>query len=302
MRASNARAYRERVCARPLSVAQPGQSYNQTAILMNWYYVEAGEQAGPVNDAQLQGMVQSGRIQSDTLIWREGMPDWLPYREVMPAARPAEAPVPKVVSPVPAAVVSAPVPSASSEPVPEAVCAQCSNMFPVDQMNFASGSYFCTNCRPAPAGAKPAVVRPGEMEYAGFWTRFCALFIDGLVIGVLFGVLAVGGVAVLGAVGKNSAAALSIVPLLCGLLGCCLPLLYETIMIGTYGATLGKMACKVRIVTADGGKVSYLRAFARNLSRILSSAFCFIGYIIAAFDSEKRTLHDRICCTRAIMT
>ena len=41
--------------------------------LMNWYYVEAGQQAGPVDDAQLQELLGSGKIQQETLVWREGM-------------------------------------------------------------------------------------------------------------------------------------------------------------------------------------------------------------------------------------
>ena len=77
---------------------------------------------------------------------------------------------------------------------------------------------------------------------------------------------------------------------------------YETLMIGKYGATLGKMAAKVRVVTAEGGKVSYARALGRYFSKFLSIMICAIGYIMAAFDEEKRTLHDRICNTRVITT
>jgi len=56
----------------------------------------------------------------------------------------------------------------------------------------------------------------------------------------------------------------------------------------------------VRIVTAEGYKVSYLRAFARYFAKILSALTCLIGFIIAAFDDEKRALHDRICSTRVV--
>jgi len=35
---------------------------------MNWYYVDAGQQAGPVDDAQLEELLRSGKIQSDTLV------------------------------------------------------------------------------------------------------------------------------------------------------------------------------------------------------------------------------------------
>ena len=40
---------------------------------MDWYYVDAGQQAGPVNDAQLAALASSGTILNDTLVWREGM-------------------------------------------------------------------------------------------------------------------------------------------------------------------------------------------------------------------------------------
>ena len=34
---------------------------------MNWYYVDGGQQAGPVNDADFDALVQSGKVQPDTL-------------------------------------------------------------------------------------------------------------------------------------------------------------------------------------------------------------------------------------------
>jgi uncharacterized RDD family membrane protein YckC len=60
------------------------------------------------------------------------------------------------------------------------------------------------------------------------------------------------------------------------------------------------MACKLEVVTADGGKVSYGRALGRYFSTWLSSLICAIGYIMAAFDGQKRALHDHICNTRVI--
>ncbi|MGH8337742.1 MAG: RDD family protein, partial [Gammaproteobacteria bacterium] len=75
---------------------------------------------------------------------------------------------------------------------------------------------------------------------------------------------------------------------------------YETFMIGKFGATLGKMACRIKVVTADGGRVSYLRALGRFGGKILSNMTFYIGYIIAGFDSQKRSLHDHICGTRVI--
>jgi len=76
---------------------------------------------------------------------------------------------------------------------------------------------------------------------------------------------------------------------------------YEIVLIGKYGATLGKRACKIHVVTADGGKVSYGRAAGRYFAKLLSGFTCLIGYIIAFFDEEKRALHDRICNTRVVV-
>jgi uncharacterized RDD family membrane protein YckC len=75
---------------------------------------------------------------------------------------------------------------------------------------------------------------------------------------------------------------------------------YRTLFVGAFGATPGKMATKVTIVNADGSKVSYAKALARCLAEMISVLTLCIGYVMAAFDSEKRTLHDRICGTRVI--
>jgi uncharacterized RDD family membrane protein YckC len=83
-------------------------------------------------------------------------------------------------------------------------------------------------------------------------------------------------------------------------MGIVFPAVYTTWLLGKYGATVGKMACKIRVVTADGSPIRYMRALGRFFAEWLSGMILLIGYIMAAFDSEKRTLHDRICNTRVI--
>jgi uncharacterized RDD family membrane protein YckC len=75
---------------------------------------------------------------------------------------------------------------------------------------------------------------------------------------------------------------------------------YNTFFVGRYAATPGKMAVGIRVVAPDGSRINYMRAFGRAWADILSSMTCFIGYIIAAFDNEKRALHDHICTTRVV--
>jgi len=53
---------------------------------MEWYYAESGQQRGPVSDADFQGLIRAGKINADTLVWRDGMARWQPYREVAPGA------------------------------------------------------------------------------------------------------------------------------------------------------------------------------------------------------------------------
>jgi uncharacterized RDD family membrane protein YckC len=78
------------------------------------------------------------------------------------------------------------------------------------------------------------------------------------------------------------------------------PAIYATFFLGRYGATLGKMACGLKVVRPDGDPIGYPRALGRYFAEILSGMILGIGYLMAAFDSEKRSLHDRICSTRVV--
>src|ERR1051326_1442695 len=106
---------------------------------MNWYYVELGKQAGPVDDAQLDELRRTGKIQLETLVWHEGMANWAPYREARPDST-AGAPPP--IAPIAGA---APVAEATS---PGVVCAECGKVFPTDQMIRYGNAHVCANCKP----------------------------------------------------------------------------------------------------------------------------------------------------------
>ena len=97
----------------------------------------------------------------------------------------------------------------------------------------------------------------------------------------------------------NPYVALSFMPVIM-LLQYAIPAVYDTWFVGKYGATPGKMACKLKIVVADETPLSYSRALGRHFAKWLSSIILGIGFIMAAFDDERRTLHDRICETRVV--
>lgn len=46
------------------------------------YIAVNGKQAGPFNDDELQRMVQGGIVTNDTLVWKQGMPQWRKASEV----------------------------------------------------------------------------------------------------------------------------------------------------------------------------------------------------------------------------
>jgi len=86
------------------------------------------------------------------------------------------------------------------------------------------------------------------------------------------------------------------------------PLVYVAILVGyayfTYfegsasGQTIGKKLLGIRVINfSTGGRLGYLRAFGRELARILSSFLCYLGYWWMLWDREKQTWHDKLATT-----
>lgn len=46
--------------------------------LAMWYYSKDNEKLGPVDEAQFKSLIAERNITGETLVWREGMPDWQP--------------------------------------------------------------------------------------------------------------------------------------------------------------------------------------------------------------------------------
>jgi uncharacterized RDD family membrane protein YckC len=76
--------------------------------------------------------------------------------------------------------------------------------------------------------------------------------------------------------------------------------LYDVVLNGRFGATLGKMAIGARIVVWDGSRLGYTRAAVRWLAARVSDLFFFAGYLLIAFRADKRALHDLLAGTRVI--
>src|SRR5688572_9582796 len=75
----------------------------------NWYYATAdNRQLGPVSRADLLHAYRGGSVQPTQLVWREGMSEWKPARDVLgePTAAAATATAPATAA---AAAMAAPV-------------------------------------------------------------------------------------------------------------------------------------------------------------------------------------------------
>ncbi len=74
-----------------------------------------------------------------------------------------------------------------------------------------------------------------------------------------------------------------------------LKFIYQTFFIWYYGATLGKMAAKIKVIDYDQfGRVELKYAMVRSFGRIISEMFFYIGFIIGFFTDGRQTFHDKI--------
>jgi uncharacterized RDD family membrane protein YckC len=256
---------------------------------MIWYYAINRERMGPVDPAQLAQLVQQGTVQHDTLVWRQGMADWKPYGEV-------------------AVVEGLPAPGGVPDPDTE-VCVISGKRHPRREMINYEGQWVSAEHRDAffqrlrEGVALPAAgVAPGGYGYAGFWLRFVALLIDGLILGAVGLMFGFGMVAIVaaGVTPQDNAGLFILMQVVLQLVSIAIGIAYEIYFIRKFDATPGKMVLGLKLVRADGTKLTVGRIVGRYFGKMVSSFTLMIGYIIAAFDDQKRTLHDRMCDTRVI--
>jgi uncharacterized RDD family membrane protein YckC len=148
----------------------------------------------------------------------------------------------------------------------------------------------------------------GALKYGGFWIRFGAKMIDWIILGtVQYSIIIPMSMVFFpspDSLSDNPEALLNsgIVMLVAiqSFIGLLFPVIYNTYLVGRFGATVGKMACRLKVVTPEGDKVTYMRALGRHFAEFVTAFTFSIGYIIAGFDAEKRALHDRIASTRVV--
>ncbi len=78
-------------------------------------------------------------------------------------------------------------------------------------------------------------------------------------------------------------------------------ILYQAIFVAMYGATLGKMAMKIKVIDMHYFDIpSWQVSFVRSFMRIVDEILFYIGFVVAIFSPLKLTWHDRIAKTLVV--
>lgn len=238
---------------------------------MQWYYANEGQRHGPISVEEFTSLVESGVIRPDTLVWRAGMPTWKPFADLGPPP-----------------LAATPVPPASS----------------IDPVSVGVG----LDANGASAAVGSGVVIQG---YGGFWRRFGAKLIDGFITNIISFVFQfplffamLGGSGLLSPGEEPTPEQMAVLfafQLIAVGIQILIGILYSVIFLKKYAATPGKMLLGLKVYRADSRPLSVGQIIGRYFAEMLSSLIFCIGYIMAAFDAEKRTLHDRIVDSRVVL-
>lgn len=138
---------------------------------------------------------------------------------------------------------------------------------------------------------------PGFALYAGFWKRFVAVIIDGILLNAVCFVIGFMMGLVWGYLGGDEGA----IGVYSSLFGIALGWLYYAILeSSTVRATVGKMALGIVVTDLYGEQLSFGRATGRHFAKIISSIILMIGFIMAGFTQRKQALHDIIAGTLVV--
>jgi uncharacterized RDD family membrane protein YckC len=122
----------------------------------------------------------------------------------------------------------------------------------------------------------------GSGPRAGFWRRFVAMIVDGLVLTIPNVILYI----------ALDQALANVLSLLVGIA------YYTYFEGGPTGQTVGKKALGIRVIDfRAGGPIGYGRGILRYLGRILSTIPILLGYFWMLWDKENQTWHDKIATT-----
>lgn len=128
-----------------------------------------------------------------------------------------------------------------------------------------------------------------EIKYAGFWIRFVAVIVDGIIVSIASAIV----IAIMKSIVGEFYGA--------NFFGYVITWAYYIFMTDRYQATLGKKLLGLKVVNEDFTKAPLGNIVLREtVGKIISSIILLIGYIMVAFNKKKRALHDIVSGTVVI--
>ncbi len=183
-------------------------------------------------------------------------------------------------------------------------CSQCGRALAHSDLVQIAGNWVCADCKPAFLSRVMAggAAVTSSWHYAGFWIRVVARLIDGITLGIAQACIALVFFGTFGAQFLPSVTRSAPIGARLGFqfLSFASAIVYEAAFLRYQGATLGKMALRLKVVRSDGESLGWAISIGRYFMYLVSGIILLIGYIMAGFDNEKRALHDRVCDTRVI--
>jgi len=268
---------------------------------MNWYYSINGQRQGPVTQAEFERLVSTSVITEQTLVWKEGMAEWKPYANLAAGNAGGSG-----------GAGGATTGGAAADDTAE--CVVSGKRFPKREMIQYEGKWvsaahrdeFFQRLRQGMGTGDGAI--PGPFGYGGFWRRFFAKFVDGIALylitlpfDLIFSRVILGQPHSFGyQPDAENMGDFFLFTAMNMVVGISVGLAYCVFFIRRYQATPGKLALGLKVLRSDGTTLSVGRIIGRYFSEWISGMILLIGYIMAAFDDEKRALHDRIADTRVI--
>jgi uncharacterized RDD family membrane protein YckC len=155
-----------------------------------------------------------------------------------------------------------------------------------------------------PTTSQPAMVYP---RYAGFWRRFVATLVDGVILWIVVWIATFALQDVLPISMDEGVSAddlwrrfvISIVTQLAVslVIGWAYCAGFES---SPWQATPGKRLLRVAVTDLAGGRITFARATGRYVAESLSSALFLIGYLVQLFTEKRQALHDVLAGTLVV--
>jgi uncharacterized RDD family membrane protein YckC len=79
-----------------------------------------------------------------------------------------------------------------------------------------------------------------------------------------------------------------------------IPLVYFFALVAVTGRTIGKSMMGIRVVGADGTRLSAARSLLRAIAYLVSLLPLFAGFLWVLFDRDRRGWHDHLAGSRVV--